>query len=78
MKKITTLLLLASLILTGVSCGETRTDSPSTGGTTEPESTEPAETELSDDLADENFGEYQFRILSSIRGQATLNAFPTE
>ena len=78
MKKITTLLLLASLILTGVSCGETQTDAPSIDGTTEPESTEPYETELSDDLADEDFGEYQFRILSSIRGQATLNAFPTE
>ena len=82
MKKFITLTILASLLLTSISCGgtETQPDLPTSEESTsaEPESTVPEETTLSDDLADENFGGYKFRILSSIQGQATLTAFPAE
>ncbi len=72
------LALLAAMLATTLSCGGESVSTETTTTAHTDTTTAPVETAVSDDLPDENFEGYNFRILSSIRGSATLNAFPEE
>lgn len=78
----TTAALLAALMfisLAACSSGGRSEKTDNTANVTETAAeTLPEDTSVKDDLPDENFGGYKYRILSSIRGKATLNAFPAE